>query len=484
MSRKQSYSYYPPFLIPLLTLILIVLTVATVIVAITGPKQGTAVIDGTTTASPDSDPSGSGSESEKPSTPAQSGSSGVTDTPRPGVTYTDITLLSAGDIMFHGDNVVAGDHDGDGVYDFSPFFQYLPEIVGRYDYAVANLETTFSGGSVGYTRPSQTSFNTPDAALSAIRACGFDMMLFANNHTNDRRLAGLTRTVTKVRESGMELIGASDEKNGQMWQVVDVKGTKLGMLNYTNDGTWGEAATNTLNGVALGDSEGYVNVFYLAKLAEFYRKVEQDIAAVKAAGADLVVCYIHWGPEYDVQPRQNTKQIAQKLCDLGVDAIIGSHPHVVQPMEVLTSSTDPDRKTICFYSLGNFLSNQNRKTLDRTDCYGNDPENTENGLMVVLTIRKYSTGQTLLVSAETIPTWVHRYENRDGKNYRIIPLRDALKAPASFGLDDSAFGREHAAASLAYTEDLLSDAVEAFVSSIRLPSGTEGAVPASASRKD
>jgi len=402
----------------------------------------------------------------------------VTTPPPEPITYTDVTLLSAGDIMFHGRNVQAGYDRASGTYSFTEVFQYLSPIVSRYDYAVANLETTFSGAASGYTDTWSISFNTPDEGLDAIRDCGFDMMLFANNHTNDRRLAGLTRTVTKVREKEMDLIGASDVKDGQMWQVVDVKGTKIGMLNYTNDGSWSENAKGTLNGSPLGDSVGYVNVFYLAELDAFYRKVEQDIAAMKAAGAELTVCYIHWGPEYAVEPRKNTKQIAQTLCDLGVDAIIGSHPHVVQPMEVLTNSADPSRKTVCFYSLGNLISNQNRKSLSEADCYGNDPKNTENGLMVALTVRKYSTGQTLIVSAEAIPTWVHRYDDTTTwqREYRIIPLESALTAPKDYGLEDSSFGVTHATASLAYTKALLAEDLAAYLATVTLPAGTEDAV--------
>lgn len=402
----------------------------------------------------------------------------ITDPPAPSVTYTDVTLLSAGDIMFHERNIRSGYDSKTGTYSFDEVFQYLTQVVSRYDYAVANLETTVSGSTVPYTPVNGISFNVPDAAVDSIKKIGFDMMLFANNHTNDRGLFGIRRTVSFLREQGLAVIGASDDPNGDFHAVIDIKGTKLGMLNYTNDGTWGTWATDSLNGSPLGESIDYLNVFYLAKLDAFYSQVEADIADVKAQGADLVVCYIHWGPEYFTEPREKTKEIAQVLCDLGVDVIIGGHPHVIQPMEILTASNHPDRKTICFYSLGNFLSNQNRKSLTTEDCYGNDSANTENGVMVALTVRKYSTGQTLVTGIELIPTWVHRYDERGtwSREYRIIPLSLALSDPDAYGLNDSSFGVDHAAASLAYTTALLEGAVSTFNQSVTLPAGTEDAV--------
>lgn len=467
---SHRYSYYPPFLIPLLSLVLAVLTIVTIGVAITKGSTPPPVTDPAISGNPDESDS-----TDSPSAPGQTNPS----TQKPSTTlpqtspppaYTEVTLLNAGDIMFHGDNIAAGYDAASGSYEFSEVFQYLHAVVSRYDYAVANLETTLSGSSKPYTAPGTASFNAPDSALSAIQSAGFDMMLFANNHTNDRGLSGLKRTVSHLRENGMDVIGASDDKNDDFHKIVDLKGVKLGMLNYTGDGTWGTSATNTLNGVPLGESAGYVNVFYLAKLDEFYAQVSADIADVKAQGADLVVCYIHWGPEYHTNPYPNTKQIAQKLCDLGVDVIMGSHPHVVQPMETLCASDNKDRRTICFYSLGNFLSNQNRLTLDsQTDCYGNDSAYTENGLMVALTIRKYQNGKTLVTGIELIPTWVHRYSVGASREYRILPLSLALAAPDAYELNDSSFGVSHATASLAYTKGLLEDAVAAFHRTLTLP---------------
>ncbi len=421
---------------------------------------------------------GPGSDTQSSAPPATEPP--ITNPPdtEPPLTYRDVTLLSAGDIMFHAPNLRAAEQS-DGSYNFFPFFSFLKDIVDRYDYATANLETTLAGPDHPYTQSGSVSFSTPDSALSAIKDAGFDMMLLANNHMYDRGLHGVTRTVSHLRENGMDAIGAKQSKDEDFWQIVDIKGTRIGMVNYSGDGSWSQSASGSINGITLKEDHGdYLSLFYLNDLDSFYDRVEDDFDAMEQAGADLIVVYIHWGPEYYTEPRENTKEIAQALCDLGADAIIGSHPHVIQPMEVLTATADPTHKTVCFYSLGNFISNQNRLTLSEDYCKGNNKQ-TENGVMVVLHIRKYSTGQVLITGIETIPTWVHRYYEDGARTYRIIPLAAALAAPDAYGLNDSDFGLDHAKDALIMTSDMLGGAVEAFNRAVTLPAGLEHATPAS-----
>ncbi len=476
---KRRRKKRPSALLPVLLLLLIVGITLGIVIGIASRSDSPSPGSETESTQSGHDPS----DSEAPLTPPTSTepedtaaapgsnppvSSAETEAPR--VTYTDVTLLSAGDIMFHYDNIQAGYDAASQTYSFLDLFRYLSPVIEKYDFAVGNLETTFSGADKAYTKRNVANFNTPDTGIDAIKSAGFDMMLFANNHTYDRGIDGIKRTVQLLKQNGLACIGAVENKQDAAWKIVDLKGTKIGMLNYTNDGTWSTSASGTLNGNTLrSDHASYINIFYLKDLDGFYARVKKDVEALKSAGADLIVFYIHWGPEYYVEPQNNTKKIAQALCDMGVDAIIGSHPHVIQPAETLTSSSDPNHKTICFYSLGNFLSNQNRKTLSEQYCKGNN-KNTENGLMVVLKIRKYSTGQTLITGVETIPTWVHRYEDENGRlDYRIIPLSLALESPEDFGLNDSSFGLSHATEALAMTKDLIDREVAAFNQAISLP---------------
>jgi len=198
--------------------------------------------------------------------------------------------------------------------------------------------------------------------------------------------------------------------------------------------------------------------------------VESRIAELRSAGADIIVYYIHWGDEYHLTHNAKQAEIAQKLCDLGVDVIIGGHPHVIQDAEMLTSQTDENHQTLCFYSLGNLVSNQNRLTMGDTM----NKNYTENGLMVELTVRKYATGETVVTNVKTIPLWVHRYyDSASAKmRYEILPVEAALADPESFGLYNSYFGVDHASAVSGMTNGILGNICEAFASSVKLPTGS------------
>ncbi len=165
--------------------------------------------------------------------------------------------------------------------------------------------------------------------------------------------------------------------------------------------------------------------------------MQQNIAAMEAAGAEAVVLYIHWGNEYRLTESVQQNQIAQKMCDLGVDVIVGGHPHVVQPMELLSSTVDPDQKTVCIYSLGNAVSNQ-RDGLVMNGGY------TEDGVLFSFTFAKYSDGTVILESAEILPLWVNMYYSAAaGRNiYEILPLdKQVADWKTQFNLSDSTYSK-------------------------------------------
>ena len=123
------------------------------------------------------------------------------------------------------------------------------------------------------------------------------------------------------------------------------------------------------------------------------------------AGAEAIVLYIHWGVEYQTKQNKTQSTIAQKMCDLGVDVIVGGHPHVIQPMELLTSTEDDNHKTICLYSTGNALSNQ------RKDLMTLNTGHTEDGIIFTFTFSKYSDGTVRVENADLLPTWVDKHTN-------------------------------------------------------------------------
>ncbi|MBO4732909.1 MAG: CapA family protein, partial [Clostridia bacterium] len=176
------------------------------------------------------------------------------------------------------------------------------------------------------------------------------------------------------------------------------------------------------------EANDLVNSFNYDRIDEFYAAAEKNIDAMKKGGADVIIFYMHWGEEYQLKENAHQDTIAQKLCDLGVDIIIGSHPHVIQPMALLTASGG-DHKTICAYSMGNAVSNQ-RQEIMHPEC---TTGHTEDGMLLSFKIDKYSDGTAVISSFDVIPTWVNKYKGGSGYLYSIIPL-DNRDAGAESGL--------------------------------------------------
>ena len=170
-------------------------------------------------------------------------------------------------------------------------------------------------------------------------------------------------------------------------------------------------------------------------LPAFYSEVEQYLAEMESAGAEATILFIHWGQEYVLSANADQQAIAQKMCDLGIDVIIGGHPHVIQPVELLDSATDPEHKTVCLYSTGNAVSNQRLGKLNSIKT-----AHTEDGILFSVTFEKYSDGTVYLAEASAIPTWVNMHRNGNGKTeYNIIPLDPDHRNEwnALFELDDT-----------------------------------------------
>jgi poly-gamma-glutamate synthesis protein (capsule biosynthesis protein) len=171
------------------------------------------------------------------------------------------------------------------------------------------------------------------------------------------------------------------------------------------------------NGITMSNAdEVLINTFNSNDLDAFYTRIEGQIADMKSQGAEGIVLYIHWGVEYQLKENSTQNTIAQKMCDLGVDVIVGGHPHVIQPMELLTSTVNEDHKTLCIYSTGNALSNQRR------DLMRLDTGHTEDGILFNFTFSKYSDGTVRVEQADVLPTWVYKYRDGGKDAYRVYPL--------------------------------------------------------------
>ena len=222
-----------------------------------------------------------------------------------------------------------------------------------------------------------------------------------------------------------------------------------------------------LNGLLVDTATApLINSFKPGSPDSFYEELKTSIKQMKKKGADIVAVYIHWGEEYQLKQNAKQQEIAQKLCDLGVDVIIGGHPHVVQPMDLLTS-TDGKHKTVCVYSMGNFVSNQRRNLM------GLKTGHTEDGLIFEMKFSKYSDGTVVFDSVDAIPTWVHLYSENGRKVHSIVPLRGNLDTKAEkLGLNKTSDGLSQAKASKARTDALVAEGEEKcnkYLSSIETP---------------
>ena len=309
--------------------------------------------------------------------------------PEPEHVVSTATIGTVGDLLMHKP-VFESCRQSDGSYDFESIFRYFKDTISSLDYAIANLETTFGGD--GYVYQGNPAFNCPDALAS-----------------------GIIRTVEHVRQSGLVALGSQLNGEEPKYQIIDVNGIKIGMVCYT----WaysGDGTKFSLNGLAAVQDEGQMNYFVNSNPDKLYREAEQIMAEMKANGAEATMMFIHWGVEYNTTENALQNAIAQRLCDMGFDVIVGGHPHVVQPVDLLTSTVDPDHKTVVIYSLGNAVSNQ------RTGISDLFPAGyTEDGVLFNVTFSKYSDGTVYLEDVDVIPTWVD-LRTTNGRFYHILPL--------------------------------------------------------------
>ena len=364
-----------------------------------------------------------------------------TTVPEPEKVIATASISAQGDLLMHKpifDNRSLVQQD-DGSYDFSHIFKYFTETLQRYDYAIANLETTFGGD--GFPYQGNPAFNCPDAFLPSVVEAGYDMLLTANNHSYDTLMTGITRTLEQVRGAGLATIGTRLSEEENRYEIVEINGIRLGMICYTYTSGLSDAGVPRLNGNSPVEKPELVNWFHYRNPDKMYGEIEQILADMEAEGVDATMLFIHWGNEYELTENGYQNQEAQALCDLGIDVIVGGHPHVVQPVEVLTSTVDPEHNTICIYSLGNAVSNQR---------HGNIPAcptaHTEDGILFEITFEKYSDGKVYIQSADILPTWVNLRWSEGSNEYNMIPLyiEEKDQWQEQFGFNDEALRKANA----------------------------------------
>ena len=365
----------------------------------------------------------------------------TTAPPEPEHVVSTATILSTGDLLMHGGLINAA-NQGDGTYDFGYIFPYITEYVTAADYAVANLETTLAGTAKPYQ--GNPMFNCPDELVDAAKNAGFDMLLTTSNHSYDSQQPGFERTIRTIREKGLANLGTMLSAEEPKYVVQDINGIKIGMIAYTYEDSLGPGNPPALNYNPM-QAGGYdlINCFRHSDPDSLYNHLGPQMELMKADGAEAIVVYIHWGQEYKLEANASQKEIAQHLCDMGVDVIIGGHPHVVEPVELLESTADPSHRTVCLYSMGNAVSNQRQGLLKSITT-----AHTEDGVLFSVTFSKYSDGTVYLEDVELIPIWVRAVDATGNtvvrssatiRRYEMLPLDENRRDQwaEQFGIDDS-----------------------------------------------
>lgn len=317
---------------------------------------------------------------------------------------------SVGDVIMHLPVVKAYGGLEPGEHDFTPALETFRSAYESVDYMVANLETSLGGDEKEYS--GFPNFNAPDEIAYDLHTMGVDLQLLANNHIYDNGKDGFFRTISVFQQAGIPYTGVRGNEADSKYVVQDINGIRIGMINYTYEAEQ-EGDRKSLNGNLVEESMGVlINSYEESHIETFYSEIAQIQQEMYTQGVEFVIVYMHWGNEYELEPNTSQKDIAARLCDMGIDAVIGAHPHVVQPVDVLVSS-DGTHKMFCAYSLGNHLSNQRREKIS-----SRPNGHTEDGLFIKLTISRTG-GKVAITNIEAVPTYV--YKSAVPKYY-VIPI--------------------------------------------------------------
>ena len=247
-----------------------------------------------------------------------------------------VSLLFVGDLMQHQAQIDAA-LQADSSYAYDHCFALVKDDILRADLAIGNFETTLGGKPYkGYPQ-----FSSPDEYLHAIKEAGFDILSTANNHSLDRRRKGLERTLTLIDSAGLAAVGTYRDAHDRQERyplLVEKNGVRIAFL----------CATYGTNGIGI-TAPNIVNSLDREELAA-------DIRAARAMKPAALIALLHWGNEYQREPSEEQLDLAQWLISQGVDHIIGSHPHVIQPIARIPH-TEYSTQHAVVYSLGNYISN-------------------------------------------------------------------------------------------------------------------------------
>jgi poly-gamma-glutamate capsule biosynthesis protein CapA/YwtB (metallophosphatase superfamily) len=309
----------------------------------------------------------------------------------------EIKIAAVGDILINGTISLSAKLHGEDKYYFDPIFEEMIPILTKADLTIGNLETPISGSVHFYKKKNRKTglpiFNCPEDLAVSLKNAGFDILTTANNHCLDNGKEGLVRSLQVLDEQGIAHTGtfASMEESNQ-FLIREINGVRVGILAYTKH----------TNGMPIPEGMPWaVNL-----LQE--HKIIKDIQEIRKQ-ADLVIVGLHFGQEYKRKPTTAQKTLVNKLLQKGADIILGTHPHVLQP--ILWTSNNK----FAAFSLGNFVS-----------IRLNYSPYTSNGLILLLTVRKNEGQRAEVADVDYISTWTLRTVENGAINYRIIPNQETV----------------------------------------------------------
>ncbi|MDY6016671.1 MAG: CapA family protein [Oscillospiraceae bacterium] len=311
--------------------------------------------------------------------------------------FSRVSFVAVGDNLIHDtvyEQAAARVSDG---YDFSYDYEKIADKIAAPDVAILNQETIIS---TEHNVSSYPMFNSPVEVGEEMLKIGFDVFNIATNHSLDCGEKGLISAINFWKSKNAITTGAylnsDDMANIPM---NEVNGVKIAYLGFTE----------STNGLSLPDDTEVILV-----QAKDESLLQQQIAKAKET-ADVVIVNAHWGEEYTHEPNDNQRSLAQKLASWGADVIIGTHPHVIQPVEYIVNSDG--RKTLVAYSLGNFISAQNRGP------------RMLGGMLNFEVVKNNATGEIALENVKFSGVVTHY--GYGYSNIRVYPLEDYTQELAS-----------------------------------------------------
>jgi poly-gamma-glutamate capsule biosynthesis protein CapA/YwtB (metallophosphatase superfamily) len=309
-----------------------------------------------------------------------------------------ISFMFIGDIMGHDEQIWSAENRKTHTYNYDDVFKYIKPVISDADVAIANFEVTLAGPPYsGYPQ-----FSSPAALAAACKNAGIDYLVTANNHAADRGAKGITGTINRLDSLGIPHTGTflnSSCRDSLSPLLINKNGASIALLNYTF----------STNGIKVPDP---VIVNMLDK-----ELITRDVNKAKAKKADFIILFLHWGTEYDTIPAKSQTDMAEYFQSIGVDMVIGSHPHVLQKM-ISTNYMVLGKEDVVVYSLGNFVSNQRKPK-------------TDGGSMVRVELTKKG-NKYAIANAGYYLVWVYTPIVNYRKRFFILPCSEFETKPDFF----------------------------------------------------